>query len=200
MRWFAKNREVIIPYLVVLVAGLLLANLIRHGILTASLLSSNKDALAALQSAVQIVFIIVGSIFSYYRFFRGRTFVSRADLSIRVDVIETTQESNLHYVTIEFKNLGTISIWNPTPTVSIYSFGPEGIAKDVWDKWREAASHNVDEPKYAVVDSGETVYFSTYQNVSKRFWAVEYAAFVSDSDGMTWKRSLMVANKPKDAK
>src|SRR5437016_5444752 len=108
MRWFTRHRDTIVPLLVVIVASLFLVNLIKHDILTASQLASNKDALAALQSAVQVVFIILGAVFSYYRFFRGRTFITRADVSIKVEVIQATDEFNVHALTVEFKNLGTV--------------------------------------------------------------------------------------------
>jgi hypothetical protein len=200
MRWFTRHRDTVVPLLVVVVAALLLANLIKHGILTASQLASNRDALAALQSAVQVVFIILGAVFSYYRFFRGRTFVMCADVSIKVEVIQASDEFNLHSLTVEFKNLGTVSIWDPKPNVNVHLIGPDGVTTEAWKNWREAASPASGPVLYAVVDSGETVSFSTYHRVLKSIWAVEYEAFVSDVAGVTWKRSATVANKVKDAK
>jgi hypothetical protein len=79
-KWLTHHRDVVIPALVILATVLVLANLMKYKLLTASVLASNKDALAALSSAVSIIAISAGAVFSYYRFFRGRTFYSRAEL------------------------------------------------------------------------------------------------------------------------
>ena len=195
MKLFVRYRDTIVPLLVLLVAALLLANLVGHGILTASALAESKDALSALQSAVQVIFIILGAVFSYYRFFRGRTFISRADVTVNVSVIETTGEANLHWVSIELKNLGTVSIWDPRPLLTVHLFGPDGVSSESWADWREALAGGDASPTYSVVDSGETASFTTYHNVSKTVWAAVYESFVTDADGVKWKRSTMVPNK-----
>jgi len=110
--WFIRHRESIIPALLTIVAALLLANLVRHGVLSASRLAKNKDALSALQSCVQVVVLVLGAIFSYYRFFRGRTFVARGDLIVTVITVNA-ERASLHGVTLEFKNLGTTTVWRP---------------------------------------------------------------------------------------
>lgn len=182
----------------VVVAGvLLLANLIKYGILSASRLTQSKDALNALQSAVQVVVLVLGAVFSYYRFFRGRTFVSRGDLTISVTVIETTAAHNLHWVSIEFKNLGTVSVWDPKPEVFVTMFSPDGVISDSWSDWHEAVTGSEKRRGFSVIDSGETATFTTHQEVSKGVWAVEYQLFVTDSDGVQWKRAAMIENKVK---
>jgi hypothetical protein len=196
-KWFARYRETIVPLMVVVAGVLLLANLIKYGILSASQLTQSKDALSALQSAVQVVFLVLGAVFSYYRFFRGRTFVSRGDLTISVTVIETTAAHNLHWVSIEFTNLGTVSVWDPKPEVLITMLGPDGVTSDSWSDWHEAVTGREKRRGFSVIDSGETATFTTHQEVSKGVWAVEYQVFVTDSDGVQWKRATMIENKVK---
>jgi hypothetical protein len=196
-KWFARYHETIVPLMVVVAGLLLLANLIKDGILSASELTQSKDALNALQSAVQVVFIVLGAVFSYYRFFRGRTFVSRGDLTISVTVIETTATHNLHWVSIEFKNLGTVSMWDPKPEVFVTIFGPDGVVSDSWSDWREAVTGRERRHGFSVIDSGETATFTNHKEVSKGVWAVEYQVFVTDSDGVRWKRATMIENKVK---
>src|SRR5262245_41262490 len=195
MRWFARYRESITLGLILVVAGLFLGNLIRHGVLSASKLSQSKDALAALQSAVQILFIVLGAIFSYYRFFRGRTFVSRANVKVEVSVVETSKDVNLHWVTIEFQNLGTVSIWGPEPEVIVELIGPNGVTKDSWRDWREASTGRERHRGLSVVDSGETISFTASNDVRTSVWAVHYQVFVTDADGVRWKRAVMVPNQ-----
>jgi hypothetical protein len=194
-KWFARYRETIIPLLVVVACVLLLANFVKHGILSTSQLTESKDALSALQSAVQVVFLILGAVFSYYRFFRGRTFVSRGDLTISVAVIETTATYNLHWVSIEFKNLGTVSVWDPKPEVFVALFGPDGVVTDSWSNWQEDVTGRERRSGFSIVDSGETASFTTHQQVAKAVWAVEYQVFVTDADGVRWKRATMIENR-----
>ena len=196
-KWFARDRETIIPLMVVLACVLLLANLIKHGILSASQLTQSKDPLSALQSATQVVFLVLGAVFSYYRFFRGRTFVSRGEVTISVNVIETTTDYNLHWVSIEFKNLGTVSVWDPKPEVFVTMFGPAGVVRDSWSDWREAVTGREIRRGFSVIDSGEIASFTTHQEVSKTIWAVEYQVFVTNADGVRWKRATMIENKVK---
>jgi hypothetical protein len=202
-RWYVRNRDTIVPLLGVGAIALLLANLIQHGYLTASLLATNKDALSALQSVVQVVVLTAGAIFSYYRFFRGRTFVSRAEINIVVQVLSAGEDQHLHSVIVQFKNLGTVSIWEPLPVVNVQLIGPEGVVSETWRNWRAARVTDHQNARdlestipLTVVDSGETVTFNTYHEVSKRFWAAEYEVFVKDSDGNIWKRAAMVSNTP----
>src|ERR1700678_1114938 len=124
--WLTRHRDVTIPALVVVVAALVLANLMRYKLLTATALASNKDSLSALSSAVSVIPIIAGSVFSYYRFFRGRTFFCRAELKVNVTVIPTGTGVNLHAVALEVKNIGSLSIWDPIPVIRIDEYGPKG--------------------------------------------------------------------------
>jgi len=196
-KWFARYRETIIPLLVVVIAALFLFNFVKHGLLTASRLGQSKDALSALQSAVQVIFLVFGAVFSYYRFFRGRTFVSRGDVSITVTVIETTADQNLHWVSIEFKNLGTVSVWDPRPEVIVTLFAPNSIVTEPWTDWHEAVTGHERSIGFSVIDSGETAAFTTHHEVPKTVWAVEYQVFVTDADGIRWKRATMIENKAK---
>lgn len=196
MRWFARYRETIVLALTLLVAGLFLANLIRHEVLSTSTLAESKDALSALQSAVQILFIVLGAVFSYYRFFRGRTFVSRANVDVDVTVIETPKQVALHWITIEFRNLGTVSIWAPQPEVIVELVGPTGTSSETWRDWREASTGRERVRHFSVVDSGEAISFTALKEIPADIWAVGYQVFVTDADGVRWKRAVMVPNRP----
>ncbi len=73
-KWLTQHRDIAVPAIVVLLATLILANLVRYRFLTASALAANKEALSALSSAVTIVALSVGSVFSVLSIF------SRQDL------------------------------------------------------------------------------------------------------------------------
>jgi hypothetical protein len=198
MKWLTRYREIIVPLLVVVAVSFTLANLLKYGVLSSSQLAKNKDALSALNSAVNVVVIIIGAIFSYYRFFRGRTFFSRAELSLFASVLDTTKDFNIHFLTLEVKNIGALSIWDPLPVMDMYKHGPNGITHDVWENWREATTSIGEAGMLPVIDSGEIASFITYEEVDKSIWAVEYVAFVKSQGRTIWKRAITVPNIPKD--
>jgi len=185
--WFARHRDTIIPALVTIAAALVIGNLVRHGILTASRLGKNKDALAALQSATQIIILVLGGVFSYYRFFRGRIFISRADLTLTTGLVETP-DATVHAVTLELKNLGTTTIWQPKPSVTVR-------VRRSAQMWEYVDPPVFEADDIIVVDSGETASFTTVFETAKTDSAVEISAQVRSMDNIVWRRLLVVANK-----
>lgn len=197
MKWLLRNRETLFPALSALALALLIAVLVRLDILTASKLAANKDALSALSSSVSMIILLIGGVFSYYRFFRGRTFFARADIDIKVTIIDTNSDQLIHFVVVEIKNIGTLPIWNPTPVVDVTTIDSRTHKNDRWDNWVEGRVTNRGEV-YAVVDSGEDASFFNEHEVAKDAWAVAYVAYVTAESGETWKKAIMVQNKPGD--
>ena len=195
-KWLTRNRETIIPLLIVLIVLLIVAILIKHQFFTLSGLAVNKDALAALSSALSIIVLSVGGLFSYYRFFKGRTFYARAELTILITIIDTPEDFNIYAVTLIIKNIGTLSIWDPTPVIKIYEQGPGGTTSQIWDNWLESAIPDNEEEMLAVIDSGESASFFNQHRVRKDIWGVHYAAFIRSHSGDVWKQSVTIANKP----
>jgi hypothetical protein len=194
MRWITQRREVILPALIIAVAILVLGNLVVHDFLTASIFTENAVALDALSDATTISAVVVGAVFSYYRFFRGRTFFRRAEPRLSVAVYSTSEDYNLHAVTLELKNIGSMAIWNPVPVVEVFEYGPEGVSKTVWENWQEARSPWATGEDLSIVDSGETVSFISHKEVPKVKWAVAYVAFIHCDGGDIWKCATTASN------
>jgi hypothetical protein len=192
--WLTRNRETLIPVLLVGICAFAIANLIKHKFLTASALASNKDALAALNNCVNVVFVTLGAIFSYYRFFRGRTFFSRAEVTLDVSVLPATTEKNLHALSLTIKNIGSLAIWDPKPEIKVYRHGATESARQVWDAWHEARSTHGDPDALTVIESGETASFINEHLVDKTVWAITYVAFVRSQNNDIWKTSETVSN------
>lgn len=193
-RWLTKNRETVIPGLVVVVLGLSLAILLKYGMLTRSRLEDNKEALAALNYAVGILVVVFGGVLSYYRFFRGRTFVARAEPELSVQVLPTTDDFNIHAVTLRLKNIGNLPIWDPVPRVEVHREGPDGSVTETWEEWVEAEIADQQDDGIAVVDPGESVSFINHVRVPTEVWAVSYIAFFRGSGGQVWKCSATTSN------
>ena len=193
-KWLTQHREVVIPGLVVVVAALVLADLVKYKLLTASALAANKDALAALNSAVTVIAVMFGPIFSYYRFFRGRTFYSRAELKISVTVIAAKPGFNMQAVVLEVKNIGTVSIWAPVPVIRVDEYGPDGVTTLSLDSWAEATSPKDEIGTLPAIDPGETAPFWVDIDVPENVWTVFYTAFVHSEQGEIWKQVACVKN------
>ena len=195
MKWLIRNRETVIPAFVAIALALLLTILVRLDILTTSKLAANKDALSALSSSVSMVVLLIGSVFSYYRFFRGRTFFARADININVTVIDTNADKTIHFVVVEIKNIGTLPIWNPIPIVDVTTLGATAHKSERWDRWTDGTI-NEERKLFTVVDSGECASFINKHEVPKDAWAVGYIAYVTAESGITWKKAIAVQNVP----
>lgn len=114
---------------------------------------------------------------------------------LTVTVIEATSSQHLHWVSVELTNLGTVSIWEPKPVMLVNLFGADGVSTKTWDRWGEAFGGGNSGLALSVIDSGETATFTTYHEVPKAIWATEYEVFITDSDGVKWKRSKMISNR-----
>jgi hypothetical protein len=62
---------------------------------------------------VQIVAIVVGGSWAYYKFVRGRTFKPRAEVDIAASIVETNGEKGIS-LSVSFHNTGLIYIEFPT--------------------------------------------------------------------------------------
>ncbi|MGH3810482.1 MAG: hypothetical protein ACRDRU_28450, partial [Pseudonocardiaceae bacterium] len=116
---------------------LLLAYFHKFGILSLGWFKVNKDSLAAISSLCSAVVVVVTGTLAYYRFFRGRTFTTRVELSIDVDVIDDPENICLHSVTVSAKNIGTVTIWNPQLSVYVVARCNDGSKSEFeinqWD-------------------------------------------------------------------
>lgn len=197
MRFTAKTRFSVVAALVALCLLLVLANIIKHGLLTWEELVRHKDALAAANSAVGIVVLCIGAILSYFRFFKGRTLSLRAELKLDIAVIEAPGERYLHAISLEVKNVGSATIWNPSPKIAAYTYtGENREFHSLTDQWDEPLQQDDGIQRIAVLDSGETSSFLSHKVFDRSVWAVTYMASVSCDSGDVWKRLATVENRP----
>jgi hypothetical protein len=192
--WFQRNKPRIVLILLLVVMALATANVLKNRTATFKWFSDNKDALGAFSSLATIAAILVGGVLSYYRFFKGRTFSLRAELSLHVTVLDTTEDFKIHDIRLELKNIGSMSIWDPKPRIVLRKLGPKSEDTVFIDTWHEGMDVNDGVKRVAVVDSGETVSFFTTQEVRNSVWAVNYFANTSCSSGDLWKCTVTIPN------
>ena len=175
---------------------LVFAYSIKHGLLSLAWLGQHKDALSAANSVASMAAIAVGGVLAYYRFFKGRTLATRADLSITTKVLRSSEQELWHIVTLTVKNVGNVAIWEPRPLIDVTVHNRDGSTGGFQiDKWYEAGGGGQGQ-KVAVLDSGESSDFFTQQRFPITVWAVTYAATVRCASGDSWTKLSTFENTP----
>jgi hypothetical protein len=175
----------------------LVIGLARHGYLTPDTLKNQKDAISAASSICTALVLAIGGTASYYRFFRGRTFSVRAELSLDATIIKSPQAYLLHVVIFSVKNAGTMAIWNPVPSISVQSETPKGSTRTEIVGWLQESVGD-DLPRKSVIDAGEIANFFFQHPVDPEVWAVTYIATVKSEEGDVWTTAKTLANHPSE--
>ncbi|HEV7507316.1 MAG TPA: hypothetical protein VGS07_20680 [Thermoanaerobaculia bacterium] len=195
MIWSGRRRGLAIAFLSVAVLGLVVANLVKWGLLTWDTFKDHKDSLGAASSVVSMVVLTVGAVLSYFRFFHGRTFATRAELDLVVCVYSLPNGRMLHTISLSLKNVGGSAIWNPQPVIAITVTDDSGShSADAINRWWDPLVPTDGAMRVAVVDTGETVRFPTYRDFDAQAWIVTYFASVTCDSGDVWKYVHIVRN------
>lgn len=169
---------------------------VKHGLLSLNWLGQHKDALSAANSLASMAAIGVGGVLAYYRFFKGRTLATRADLSITAKVLRFSEEELWHLVTLTVKNVGNVAIWEPRPVIDVTERNKDGATRTFKiNQWYEAGADVDQGRRVAVLDSGESSDFFTQQRFPATVWAVTYAATVNCASGDSWTKLTIVENR-----
>lgn len=196
--WLRRHKGAIIFALSIIAITLAFANAWKHQILSVKWLKDQKDALAAFKDIVTLLILLAASVFSYYRFFRGRTLSLRADLDIDISVHDTPNEYNLHAYTIHAKNVGTSTIWNPKPYLRVIVHGPDDADSErKIEHWYEEETELPKGSKAPVIEADEKATFFGHQEIPKSAWAVTYLATIKADSGDSWFVSRTISNKEK---
>ncbi len=195
MRWISRHHGACVLVLTLIVLALVLAHLWRLEILSTNWLSSNKDTLSALSSILTIAVLSTGSIFSYYSFFRGRTFSLRANLELEASKHQAPSGEILQVYSFVVNNAGTSTIWNPRPIVKLVWHGPgDQQSERTVDYWVEEVASN-SEDQIPVIEPSESAQFFGQHSVPKEIWAVTYHATLVDDSNHSWSISKTFSNK-----
>jgi hypothetical protein len=192
--WLERYRGEILGILSFLVTALALANVLKERSITLAWLKDNKDAITASTGISTTLLVFLGGVFSYYRFFRGRTFAARAELQLSVSVHETTEDFHIHSIVAEIKNLGSMPIWDPRPTIWFTVHGPEGSNRRVIDDWFNPPSISGQSSELTVIESTETASFFAQQQIPKNVWVVTYIMAIRSRSGDVWHVGTSVSN------
>jgi len=192
------RRSSVTTLLVVAALLLVVANAIRYGVTTEAFFTRHEKTIDGIAKVLEAALLIAGAIASYFRFFKGRTFSERGELTIAVAVIPATATHHLHAVSVRLKNIGPVSIWDPRIRLRIQHHAASR-SDEVEVKGFRLEPTGSDEDATCIIDSDESALYHAEHLVDTRVWAVRYAAEVRSSAGDTWFAMTTVANAPSAA-
>jgi len=190
VKGFPRNTA---PVLGLLIAVTFVFGLYRHGFFDWDLLKRHHESWGALNSIVTIAALVVGFILSYYRFFAGRTFACRADLTVRGSQAITPAGGKLHGVTVVVKNVGTLPIYDAELRLMVTDLDTSGKRRQKKvEKWT-ANGPFLPVGSHFVIDPGESDEFYAVHEVGVNVYASHYVATVRDSKHNVWRGYKLIA-------
>lgn len=187
------RRASVTTALALLAAALLVANLVKRGVVSEAFFARHEKTIDGTSTLLGAAALVAGAVASYFRFFKGRTFATRAELSIAVAVIPATSGQHLHAITVRLKNIGPVPLWDPRIRLRMqdHSAAPAEPAEIQGWRLEHGAGDDV-----AVVDSQECALYHAERLVHASVWAVRYEAAVRTPGGDTWFAMTTIANAP----
>jgi hypothetical protein len=176
------------PVLLAIAIGLAIALAAKMHYLSRSELEANKDWLSTASTVVGAGAILVTAVLAYFRFFRGRTFASRAILDVAVTVLTAPHGDSLHTVVTKVSNVGTTPIWDPQVNIEITELQATGEANSrmLQAVYKLAGTSPSDRYSINVLDSAETADFVCQPMIDQDVWAVTYLITLRSAGKDAW--------------
>lgn len=131
------------------------------------------NIVSLIEKLFTILAIIIGALWTYYNFFRGRIYRSRLEPQIVGKLFENDRYFHIQ-VSSKLKNVGLskVNINHNASGIRIYSYEiPEDLADIETAEWNRIGTFPVFE-KHGWVESGETIEDLTLLSVEKRNYQV----------------------------
>jgi hypothetical protein len=180
----------IAEWLAMIAVFFLLLVAFKTGKLTKTSLVNDKDFFDTLSKIATAITVSAGATLAYIKFFKGRLLSPKLVILPTAGVIQSS-EYNLHWIEVEIKNTGTVSIWNYAVEIKAKTHGVEEPAKEVTNflQW------DAGELGETSVDIGESSYEHAFLELPlTSVQAVTFQIAVYGNRGVRWTRCLTVPN------
>lgn len=114
-----------------------------------------STVLSNIKTIVETAAVIVGGIWAYYKFFRGRTFRPRLELEISGRASEAKGHTNV-LISVQLKNVGLSKVAISQEGSAIRVFATDSTKTDGVAEWQRAITVGVFE-KHSWIEPGETI-------------------------------------------
>jgi hypothetical protein len=173
MSKFDRIRLWATPVLVAVIVILIVAYLIKLGLIDPRRLGADKDSIAAIGSICTTLTVLVTGVFAYHRFFRGRTFTLRLDVNCEVTMVDGPHPASLGLLTVSVKNIGNVTVWDPQVSANVTYRYLDGRTVREPVAWPEDAVVRASRRrKVTAIDPGECSTFSAEIFIDKDVWAL----------------------------
>ena len=179
-----------ISWLILLAFILVMAVLIKDGVIANTRLVENKDVFDATWKITATLVLIIGGILSYVRFFGGQALRPKLILKLQSGVIPIDKKF-LHWIEIEIQNVGSSSIWNYRIRIYATHHGPNLYRDEVTDFVSAPRDLKIQEQ---FVDVGESAFEHALVFVPPHVSAVTFQVVLTDEKGAMWTRCLTLKN------
>jgi hypothetical protein len=186
----------VIPWLIIVALLLLLAFLIKKGDVTSTALINNKDVIDVGLKVITSIFFITAGTLSYIRFFKGRTLQAKLIITPTCGTIQKPDDI-LHWIEVEIRNTGSVSVWNYTINITAKVHGKEDhhlCVTDFVPLPKDLQKHE------HLIDVGESAFEHAFLSVPCEAFAVTFQILVYDQSKAAWTRCITVSNKVSDSK
>lgn len=166
----------------------------KNDYLSWQLLDLHKDRIKLIGAILSAFVVVMAAFVTYIRFFLGRIFALRAEVEVLVSVHDTGKRKYLHAISVSIKNVGSNTIWEPEPIVSVH-LHDKGKTTSKLDEC-SFINTTIAEDKKSLpkrVEPNETKHFFTTFKVNKRIPVVTYVANVSSKNSYWWN-SVTISN------
>ena len=187
--WKFKNHLILsLLSIIILLISILL---IKNNTITVEKIASHKDFIDAVNKIIGSILLIIGAVFSYFKFFKGRTFSERLIIDVHVKVFDYNQNQKLHTVDIELHNIGAIPIKNFTCEISANMIdGTENETVEILTEIKPISDNAT-----SIIDTQEIDYKHYKLLVSNDIKAVLYKIKIISSKGDAWTKAFTIINK-----
>lgn len=194
MENFWRYRKEIAVILITIFFLLFLVHLIQSNFITKNLFVDNKDVIDGLSKILSAAVLIIGAIFSYFKFFKGRIFKEKLLINISSKLIDN-KENNLHVIDVELKNIGDTAIWYPNETIQLIYIANNGT---------ETISNETPNSPDEKLDKRKNIFLIEPQEVSYRHFtkflpteilALTFKIDIISNRGNKWSKSITIENK-----
>lgn len=159
---------------------------------TVANLRVQKDFISAVGTMISSSLLMLGAIFSYYRFFKGRTFTEKLNIRINLKVIECDDKENIHALDIALSNTSSIVIRDPEAMLTVSLIDRDALKLDPI----QLQVPDFDPSKSnALIEPQENFHYHKNLIVAKSVKAVSYYVSVRSKRNHRWGKIITVPNR-----
>lgn len=170
--WLHRNRFEIFTFLLFIILVLLGILIIKNHEFNKLKYEEYKELTDIISNFLSILFISIGAILSYFKFFKGRIFQENIELIAFAKVVETDEKHNSVFCNIKVNNIGNIALVNPKSYMKVEFLADESIKEEREIELNEEYSNQSN--RWIIIEPRAHYNVHSFHKVDKSVWAFRY--------------------------